>query len=293
MFKKMLWSVCVVANIFGVASDSNYALAAGEKDKERLIILNEIYNPFSLRFFEDCNIQKGARVLELGCGIGLMSQIFASAVGKEGFVLATDINEEQLQVARSLLPQEHALHLEFRQLSAFEMDSLDEQFDVVCARFLLVHLKEPQKLIQKIKKLLKPGGKLIIEDITHNLSLHSSPHTEGMVILHHLDQLQGEIQQSDDQYFASFPEMLEREGFKVHAIQKAQPTLDTPRKRKSILFHLSSLKDVLLDAGKMTEEEYSQMFEKVLELEQNSSVEIYYYELGQLCATPLNPSSAQ
>lgn len=270
---------------FACANGSNYALATGEKDKERLIILNEIYNPFSVQFFEDCKIQKGVRILELGCGIGLMSQLLAFIVEGEGFVLATDISEEQLQIARGLLPKEDTPNLEFRQLSAFEIDGLNEQFDVIYVRFLFVHLKEPKKLIQKMKTILKPGGKLIIEDTTLNLSLHSSPHTEGMAVLHHLDQLQCEIQQSDDQYFASLPNHFEKEGFKVYSIQKVQPKLDTPRKRKSILFHLSSLEDALLRAGKITQEKYNDMCQKVIELEQNPSVEIYYYELGQICVT--------
>ncbi|NNM43420.1 MAG: methyltransferase domain-containing protein [Chlamydiae bacterium] len=270
---------------FGVTDDSTYIIVTGERDKERLTILSEIYNPFSLRFFTNCNIQKGARVLELGCGIGIASQMYASEVGKDGFVLATDISEQQLQVARTLLPKEGISNLEFRQLSAFEIDGLNEQFDVVCARFLLVHLQDHQKVIQKVKKIIKPGGKLIIEDITGNQTFYSSPHTEGMDILHHLDRLQCEVQQSDDEYLTSLPALLEKEGFRVVSMQKAHPKLGTPRKRKSILFHLSSLKDALIRAEKTTEKEYNDMLQKVIELEQNSSVEIYYYEFGQLCAT--------
>ncbi len=267
----------------GIADESKYAIATGMKDKERLVILNEIYNSSSLIFFQDCNIPKGARVLELGCGIGLMSQCFALAVGDNGYVLATDISEDQLQLARSLLPKESISNLEFRQLSAFEIDTLNQQFDVICARFLLVHLQNPQQLIQKIKKILKPGGKLIIEDITSNDTFYSFPHVKGMEALHHLDKLQCEIQKSDDKYFASFPDMLQKEGFTIFSIRKTQPKLDTPTKRKSILFHLLSLKDTLITNKKMNEEECSQIYQKIQELEQTPSIEIYYYELGQIC----------
>ncbi len=274
-----------VIDSFGITSDSTYMIATGERDKERLTILNEIYNSFSLRFFKNCNIQKGVRVLELGCGIGIASQMYASEVGKEGFVLATDISEQQLQVARTLLPKEGISNLEFRRLSAFEIDGLNEQFDVVCTRFLLVHLQDPEKVIQKVKKIIKPGGKLIIEDITANHTFFCSPHTEGMDILRHIDKLQCEVQQSNDEYFAFLPTLLEKEGFTILSTQKVHPKLDNPRKRKSILFHLSSLKEALLGTGKIMEKEYNHMFQKVLELEQNSSIEIFYYEFGQLCAT--------
>jgi hypothetical protein len=104
-----------------------------------------------------------------------------------------------------------------------------------------------------------------------------------MAILHELDRLQNELQESDDLYFASLPQYLEKEGFKVEALHKVQPQLDTPRKRKSIVFHLSSLKDALLDAGKITLDTYNNMLQKVVELETNPSIAIYYYELGQLC----------
>ena len=278
----------MLSNSFVVADTSNYAVATGEKDKTTILIyqfLNELYNPSSLSFFENCQMQKGARILELGCGIGLMSQALASAVGKEGFVLATDISEERLSVAKSLLPKEGTPNLEFRQLSALKIDELSEQFDIVYARFLLVQLPEPQKVIQKVKKILKPGGKFIIEDITGNHTFYSVPHTEGMSVLHRIDQLQFEGQQSDDRCFSTFPEILEREGFKIYSSQKAHPKLDTPRKRKSILFHLPSEMDALLGSGKITEKEYNEWLQKVVQLEQDPSVEIYFYELGQLCAT--------
>lgn len=264
--------------------DTTYALATGESDKERLTILNEVYNPFSLSFFQSCGIKKGAAILELGCGIGLMSQALSSLVGKEGHILATDLSEKQLAVAHSLLPKGGIPNLQFQQLSALDIDALKERFDVVCARFLLIHIKNHQEIIQKIKSVLKPGGMLIIEDSTANSSLYSTPHTKGMETLHYVDKLQFEIQGSDEQYFTSLPQLLEAEGFTVSLFKKAHPKLVTPRER-SMMTCISCLKDSFLSTLKVTPEEYEAMYRSVLELAQDTSVEIYYYELGQICAT--------
>lgn len=264
--------------------NSTYAIATGERDKQRLTILNEVYNPFSLAFFRECNIPQGARLLELGCGVGLMSQELASFVGKTGEVLATDFSEEQINLARSLLPAQGNQNVRFQTLSAFEVDSLDQKFDVVYARFLFLHLKDHRTVVQKIKSVLKPGGKLIIEDSTGNETMKSIPDTEGMAILRRVDELQFEIQKTDHKYFSSLPQLLEEEGFVISALQHAQPKLTSERER-SMITCISSLKDTVLTDFKIPPEEYDRMFRAIQELVQDTSVQIQYYELGQVCAT--------
>ena len=92
--KKMIWIFLSCFHLLTYANDSNYSISVGDADKERLVILNEIYNPPSLKFLDDCQLKKGAKVLEIGCGIGLTTQALADYVGDEGFVLGTDLSEK-------------------------------------------------------------------------------------------------------------------------------------------------------------------------------------------------------
>ncbi len=249
------------------------------------MILNEIFNPFTSQFLHNCQISTGDKVLELGCGIGLVSQQLALLVGKNGNVLATDISEEQLAIAKSLLSVPAPENLKFQQLSAFDLEKLSEKFDVVYVRFLLMHVSDPQKVICQVKNVLKPGGKFIIEECVGNHTVYSIPNTKGMDMVKYFDRLQFELQKSDDRYFSKLPNLLREEGFTLTAMSTIHPKLDSSRKRKMLTGGISSLKDTLFAAGKITLEEYDLAYSAVQDLENDLSVEVFCYEIGQICAT--------
>ena len=282
--KVFIFSFFLLSMVFVHAKDSNYAIAVGGKDKDRLTVLCEIYNSSSEEFFVACPIMKGDKVLELGSGIGLVAEKLAEIVGESGHVLGIDISEEQLAIAKDRLLEKPIPQLEYKRLSVYDLDKLDEKFDVVYVRFLLVHLPNPQRVIQLVKSVLKPDGKLFIEDLTGNETLFSVPNKKGMEIVQYFDELQFEVQESDDKYFKKVPELLENAGYKVLLERRRHPKLDTPRKRTMLSYNLSSLKEALISAGKMTEKEYEKMYAEVKAFEKDTSVDIYSYELGQICA---------
>ena len=265
------------------AESGNYCIALGEEDKDRLMVLNEIYYPYTREFFVEPLISPGDQILEIGCGIGLVSQEIAKRVGETGYVLATDISEEQLRVAKSLV-NDQIKNLEFRKVSAYQLDSLDQKFDFVYVRFLLCHLPDTQAILRQVRQVLKPGGCFIIEDLTGNETFYSEPHVKGMEILQYFDKLQFEVQASDDHYFSKLPDMLKEEGFSVISSKKAHPLLDTLRKRKMLTYNLSSLKDALVNAGKIELADYHPMYLSVKELAEDCSIKVFSYELGQICA---------
>lgn len=283
MFSRIFLALLLTVSAFSQAKEANYAIAIGEEDKDRLYVLNEIYTPHTEKFLAASQVSKGDRVLEIGCGVGIVSQSLAHIVGDEGQVLATDISEEQLAIARAIQP-EALTNLRFQQLSAYDLDSLDEKFDVVYVRFLLCHVPNPADIIAQAKGALKQGGKFIIEDLTGNDTLYSVPHVKGMAILQKFDAMQFEIQQSDDRYFAKLPRLLVDAGFEIRSLQRAHPQLDTLRKRKMLTYNLSSLKKALVQAEKISLIEYDQMYPIVEELAVDPSITVYSYELGQICA---------
>lgn len=285
MKRLSLSALMIFILLAGLASshESNYAIAVGEKDKERIIVLNEIYNPFSKDFLSSLHLDPDSKVLEVGCGIGMMSQEIANMLSSNGHVLATDLSTEQLNLAKEL-NKKHK-NLSFKKLSAYNLSSLQENFDVVYVRFLLCHLPDPEAVLQQIKYILKPGGIVIIEDLTGNETLLSTPLVEGMRVLRHFDDLQFQVQQSDDHYFDKLDALLKKVGFTVNTCKRCHPKLDTLRKRTMLTYNLSSLKDTLINAGKLTEKEYHSMYPAVEKLAKNTEIEVYSYAFGQICAT--------
>lgn len=282
---KTLITLLIISHCMLFSDDGNYSIAIGEQDKERLLVLNEIYNPGTEHFLETCQIAPGSKILEIGCGIGLVSQKLSDLTGPKGLVLSTDINEEQLQIARYFLPQDQPSNITLQKLSIYDLSTLDEKFDVVYVRLLLLHLTDTDEAIRQVKKVLNPGGKFIIEDFTSNNSLKSTSYTKGVEVHRYFDELQFEIQKSDHEYFAKLPSILRKEGFSIALSTKSHPQLDTPRKRTMLTHDLCSLKPALIKADKITTEEFNVLYPHVKDLADNTEIEVYSYEMGQICAT--------
>lgn len=119
-------------------------------------------NPVRLKYVGDRVTLRGARVLDIGCGGGLLSE----ALAKEGAqVTAIDLAPELVKVAR-LHSLESGVQVDYR-LQAAE-DLAAEQpasFDVVTCMEMLEHVPDPGSIIRACASLLKPGGQLFLSTV--------------------------------------------------------------------------------------------------------------------------------
>jgi SAM-dependent methyltransferase len=102
--------------------------------------------------------------LDLGCGGGDVTLELARLVGPEGKVVGVDIDPTVLAIARQDAEAQHWENVEFRQSRIGESE-FDPQFDLVYARFLLTHLKDPSGALLLMQRALRPGGRVVVEDI--------------------------------------------------------------------------------------------------------------------------------
>jgi SAM-dependent methyltransferase len=87
-----------------LGAPGRYALATGEAAAYRLHILHALYGPGSRRVLLDAGLQRGMRVADLGCGVGMVTALLAELVGPEGHVVGIDASAAQLAQARERLP---------------------------------------------------------------------------------------------------------------------------------------------------------------------------------------------
>ena len=101
--------------------------------------------------------------LDVGCGIGAVTLKMAETVGPTGKVVGLDLDEGCLRLAQQEA-QRLGLNVEFRLAAANDLQE-SSAFDFVFGRFVLTHLREPEKAVEKMMQAARPGGIVVVEDI--------------------------------------------------------------------------------------------------------------------------------
>ena len=122
-------------------------------------------NPLRLGWIDGLAKLAGKRVLDVGCGGGILSEAMARL---GAIVTGIDLSEKPLKVAQLHL-LESGLAADYFGISAEEMAEKNPgSFDVVTCMELLEHVPEPASTIAACAKLLKPGGRAFFSTINRN-----------------------------------------------------------------------------------------------------------------------------
>ena len=105
---------------------------------------------------------RGARVADVGCGGGLLSEALVRAGAR---VTGIDLGEKVIEIARLHL-HESNLDIDYRVQSSAELAAAEPAgFDVVCCMELVEHVPDPAALVSDLAAMLKPGGRLFMSTI--------------------------------------------------------------------------------------------------------------------------------
>lgn len=106
----------------------------------------------------------GLRILDIGCGGGLLSEPMARLGAR---VVGADAAERNIPVAQ--VHAEHSgLEIDYRHTTAEAMAEAGEQFDVVLNMEVVEHVADPLAYLTACRQLLKPGGLMICSTINRN-----------------------------------------------------------------------------------------------------------------------------
>lgn len=119
-------------------------------------------NPARLGYVAQRATLSGARVLDVGCGGGLLSEALAGA-GAD--VVAIDLAPELLKVAR-LHKLETGVRVDYR-LQSVESLAAEQpgSFDAITCMEMLEHVPDPSAIVRACASLLKPGGRLFLSTL--------------------------------------------------------------------------------------------------------------------------------
>lgn len=123
-------------------------------------------NPLRLNYIDSLTTLRGLRVLDVGCGGGILAESMAQRCAN---VTGIDLSEQALKVAQLHL-YESGLKVEYRNVSAEALaQESPQQFDVVTCMELLEHVPDPASTVQACAALVKPGGSVFFSTLNRNL----------------------------------------------------------------------------------------------------------------------------
>jgi len=140
-------------------SQASYVFAdtVARSELERLEVLQSVFDPDSRRLVGSTGLAPGWRCLEVGAGAGSIATWMAGEVGPSGEVVAVDTNTRFLRT--SARPGLRVLEGDIRTV-ALEPGG----FDLVHARFVLIHVAKWPAVLTAMLRALRPGGFLVLEE---------------------------------------------------------------------------------------------------------------------------------
>ncbi len=230
--------------------EERYTLPTGREDVERLRLLDQIYAPATEALLDELALRADSRVADIGCGGGFMCARFAARFAS-GVVTGVDANSQQIEIARAYVHQRKLDNVGFVTASAYETGLPTGAFDLVFCRALLCHLQRPIDALAEMRRLLKPGGTLVCED----LDAPAVPADSVMHALAEFDVRVGAALGIDFYIGPKLPKLFQSVGVADPQIRFFHPVLLTGRQKRFVEYTYAAHMPFLIDAGIATREE--------------------------------------
>jgi ubiquinone/menaquinone biosynthesis C-methylase UbiE len=147
--------------------NSIYIHGSQPDEQQRLSKLNKMLNQACMQVLQP---KEGERILDVGSGLGQFTRAMAKRAGIKALGIERDI--QQLHAAKDFAKADQEEHLvDFRQGDANDLPLLEEEvesFDLVHCRFVLEHVKHPDKVMDQMILGVKKGGRVVICDDDHS-----------------------------------------------------------------------------------------------------------------------------
>lgn len=137
----------------GVNLISRYVFGDVDLIEQQRVRMQQCMDPITTERLETLGVGPGWRCLEVGGGGGSITRWLSERVGESGHVLATELDTAELHETHNVSVREHNI----------VTDELPEdEFDLVHARLVLLHLPERHRALARMVRALRPGGWLLL-----------------------------------------------------------------------------------------------------------------------------------
>lgn len=155
-------------------SDNHFDLAAGEWDKNLLIVQRAEAIAKEIR--KKIQPDSAYAALDFGSGTGLLSILLIDLFSH---ITLMDSSEEMTKVAKGKLRLSKIKHIHPVLFDLEKQDYTGKTFDVIYTQMALHHIADIEKILNKFFKILNPGGKLLLIDLYKE---DGSFHDNGLLV---------------------------------------------------------------------------------------------------------------
>ena len=198
-------------------------------------------------------IAAGERVLDVGCGSGVVTREIARRVGPRGRAIGLDPSPALLTVARELAQAaDLGDRIEFREGSALQLPFPDRSFDAALCVTVLSHVPGGEAAIPELARVLRSGGRVGVFDLDTDMTAftHSDRALTRRIVAASSDAL------AVDGWLARrLPSLFEQAGLEEVRVRGFFPLETDPRSFYANLAERSA--DAAVKAGAITEAERS------------------------------------
>jgi SAM-dependent methyltransferase len=143
---------------------STYLLAGQASELERLQLQSRVWEPSGRRLLEEIGGGRGARALDVGCGVIGWLRILSEWVGPDGEVTGTDVDEAMLAAADRFATESGLRNVGLVEDDLFASELEPDSFDLVHARFEICPLGRAHEQMETYLRLARPHGIIVLED---------------------------------------------------------------------------------------------------------------------------------
>jgi ubiquinone/menaquinone biosynthesis C-methylase UbiE len=135
-----------------------YLLGHNANEEERLKRQPQELAPDSRRLLDQLNIRPGDRAIDIGCGPQGILDLLSERVGTNGKVVGLERSDSTVELARQFIAKHNLRNVEVLHGDARVTGLPRASFDLVHARLVLVNVPEPQRVVEEMIALARPGG---------------------------------------------------------------------------------------------------------------------------------------
>jgi demethylmenaquinone methyltransferase/2-methoxy-6-polyprenyl-1,4-benzoquinol methylase len=139
---------------------------AGHYDAMNSVMTAGLHHRWRQRAAARAELCEGDSALDVCCGTGDLALELARQVGSTGSVVGCDFSEQMLDLARAKAAQRGATAVRFEWGDALRLPYDDASFDASAVGFGVRNLADLDRGLEEMARVLKPGGRLVILEIT-------------------------------------------------------------------------------------------------------------------------------